>query len=375
MSYKQLSRNKWQVRFYYKNPDTGKRSEKKIFAESKTKCSILKKNFLKELEEITKKKKDNKDNITINELYPLYTRFKSHSYKGSTMVTNKRRLEKEILPFFGKKRIYDITSKDVVDWKETIDNKGYSLQYSRSLYNLLSNLFKFAMSQYKLKSNPVTSVGTFKRPDEIKKELQYWTYEEFKSFYEVADNEFWKLLFATLYFTGMRKGELQALKWSDVDFKSKRIKISKTLTTKTTTEEKKNGILFKITPPKTKTSNRSIIVPDFVLNCLKRHYSNESQVDGFDNECYVFGTTRFTPDTSINRYKNKYVNMSSVTNIRIHDFRHSHASYLINNGANIMVVSSHLGHSDVKETLNTYSHMFPDFEHQIVDFMNENIDL
>ena len=375
MSFKQIARKKWAVRFYYQNPDTGKRSEKKLFGKSKNECIKLQDKFLKELEEKKEQLTYNTKNITMNEMYPEYFKFKEQSCKGSSAVTNKSRIEGHILPFFGEKKIFDITVKEVIQWKDSINTKGFSLEYSKALYNTLTNMFSYAMTHLNLQKNPATQAGNFKRPDEIKEKTQYWTYEQFKNFYSVINNDLWRVFFATLYFTGMRKGEIQALKWSDTDLSKKAIRIEKTLTRKTTEEEKKAGIWYKLTPPKTKASIRTILIPDAVVNLLTKHYNKESKIDGFNQDCFVFGTSRFLSDTSIDRYKNKYSVLANVPKIKIHDFRHSHASYLINNGANIMVVSTHLGHSDIKETLNTYSHMFPNFENQIIDFMNANIKL
>ncbi|WP_050638440.1 tyrosine-type recombinase/integrase [Candidatus Stoquefichus sp. SB1] len=382
MSYKQINKTKWEQRFYYHDPETNKRREKKITAESKKETNRLKDEFLKQLEadklhleEKAKAKEDNKNNITFNEMFVPYFRFKRQTYKGSTAVTNERRIKNEILPFFGQKRIYDITTHDIVEWKEWIDKKEFSLEYSRSIYNLLSNMFKYAMANYGLLRNTAALVGTFVRPDEIQSNetIHFWTYEQFKAFIANVDELLWKTYFSTLYLTGMRKGESQALNWKDIDLINKRISISKSLTTKTSKEERERGVIYKVTPPKTKTSIRNIMIPDILVELLQKLYNRESQIDGFTDDCYVFGTVRFIPDTSIHRYLIKYTKIASLPKIKVHDFRHSHASYLINKNANIMIVAKHLGHKDVKETLNTYSHLMPDFEQSIIDIMNDEI--
>ena len=184
MSYQKLERKKWVARFRYDDPKTGKRRAKKIFGESKTACIELEKEFLDGLVAERKKAKLNKENITLNEMYPEYFKFKEQSYKGSSAVTNKSRMERYILPFFGQKRIFDITVKDVIQWKESIDSKGFSLEYSKALYNTLTNILNYAMVHHDLQKNPATQAGNFKRPDEIKEKLQYWTYEQFKKFIE-----------------------------------------------------------------------------------------------------------------------------------------------------------------------------------------------
>ena len=333
--------------------------------------------FNKELEESKKQPEEiNPKNVLFEELAKDYLRYKKTKWKGSTVNSNTKRLNDKILPFFKGKRIYDITTNDIMDWKDYITDQHFSLPYASSLYNILSNMFKYAMSVYDLPRNTAAMVGTFKRPDELDKEMQFWTFEEFSLFIKHCDDIQWKAYFSTLYFTGMRKGESQALKWSDIDLNAKTIKISKTLTTKLSKEEISKGLNYKITSPKTKSSNRVIRIPDVLVDVLLEHYNNEKDIDGFNDSCFVFGTTRFAPDTSIRRNFMKYLNITNklektnIKPIRIHDFRHSHASDLINRGANIKLVSMHLGHKDVNETLNTYTHLFPSAEDELMKSYN-----
>lgn len=341
----------------------------------------LRKNLIKKIDtfndqlEDLKKTPDevNPKNVLFEDMTNNYLRYKKTKWKGSTINSNTKRIYDKILPFFQGMRIYDITTEDIMDWKDYISNQHYSLDYSLSLYNILSNMFKYSMRVYDLPRNTVAMVGTFKRPDELNKEMNFWTYDEFSLFIKHCDDIMWKSYFSTLYFTGMRKGESQAIKWNDINFTNKTIKISKTLTTKLSQEEKSKGLKYKITPPKTQTSNRIIKIPDMLVDLLKRYYESEKEIDGFNDDCFVFGTHRFTPDTSIRRNYMKYLNMTNtlekthIKPIRIHDFRHSHASDLINRGANIKLVSMHLGHKDVNETLNTYTHLFPSAEDELMN--------
>lgn len=378
--YKQISKNKWIQRFYYIDVDD-RRKEKKITGTSKKETNEKKKLFLDNLEERKIQLKEdalaiekNVNNITLNELYVPYFEFKKQSYKTSTAVTNKRRIEVELLPYFGDMRIYDVTSNDIVKWKTWIDNKGYSLEYSRSLYNLLSNMFSFAVSNYELLRNPVKIVGTFKRADEFEGTIHYWTYDDFCAFYVKINDILWQTFFSTLYFCGMRKGEAQSLVWNDIDLVTGTINITKTLTTKLTDEEKSKGLSYKLTPPKSKSSIRKIKMPNVLKSLLSDLYSNCKNIDGFNDQCFVFGTSRYIPDTSIRRNMHKYMKLANVPVIKVHDLRHSHASYLINHNANIMLVAKHLGHKDVKETLNTYSHLFPNTEDELIELMNKELD-
>lgn len=369
--------NVFWVRLRYKNND-GEWKSKYI-------SDPLRKNLIKKIEafnddlnELKKTPEEiNPRNVLFEELTKDYLRYKKTKWKGSTINSNTKRIADKIMPFFKGKRIYDITTDDIMDWKDYITDQHYSLDYSWSLYNILSNMFKYAMRIYDLPRNTVAMVGTFKRPDELEKEMEFWTFDEFSLFIKHCDDLMWKCYFSTLYFTGLRKGESQALKWKDVDLQNKTIKVSKTLTTKLSKEEYNRGLRYKITPPKTKSSNRTIKIPNVLVELLKQYYNEEKDVDGFNDDCFVFGLYRFIPDTSIRRYYFKYLKITnniektSIKPIRIHDFRHSHASDLINRGANIKLVSMHLGHKDVNETLNTYTHLFPNAEDELMDSYND----
>lgn len=155
----------------------------------------------------------------------------------------------------------------------------------------------------------------------------------------------------TLYYSGMRKGELLALTWPDLEFTNNTINIDK------------NNYYGEITTTKTKSSTRKIIMPKFVMNLLHAIFLKINPKMNY----FVFGefTSAISPTGLRTRYE-KYVKISGVKQIRIHDFRHSHASYLINNGSIPSVVAKRLGHSNVATTLNTYSHLYPSTEEEAV---------
>ena len=167
-------------------------------------------------------------------------------------------------------------------------------------------------------------------------------------------------------FTGLRKGELRALTWNDIDFEEKTIKINKNIVIG---EDKK----YAITTPKTKASIRKIPIPNKLLFDLKELYNLNKNKKEFNNDLFVFGFIEPISCEKITRRKNKNCKLASVQQIRIHDFRHSCASLLINNNASISLVARYLGHSKIDETLNTYSHLFKnklDEIIQIIDNLN-----
>ena len=204
----------------------------------------------------------------------------------------------------------------------------------------------------------------FNNPNKPPKEMQFYTWEEFKQFLSVIDDIKWKALFEVLFFCGLRRGELRGLSWDNIDFFNHELSVVKNVV-----QEGESGDYI-VTTPKTRTSVRTLPVPERVMNDLHELYLQEKKQYGFTNKWYVFGDKEPLSANILRHHKNDYTREAGVKQIRIHDFRHSCASVLINNGASIMVVAKFLGHAKIDETLNTYSHLFKNKMDEIVQTMN-----
>ena len=128
---------------------------------------------------------------------------------------------------------------------------------------------------------------------------------------------------------------------------------------------------WQITTPKTRTSTRTLPMPDILLNDLKKlkEYNIKHQYQ-FTQKYFVFGDINPIHPDVLRRHKNEYAKKAEINKIRIHDFGHSCAPLLINNGANVTMVVKYLGHSEIEETLNTYSHMFPSALEDVIGIIN-----
>ena len=166
-------------------------------------------------------------------------------------------------------------------------------------------------------------------------------------------------MFNTLFFTGLRKGEALALKFDDI--LNNQLNINKSLT-----KEFFNGKRIEITP-KTKGSIRKVFIDKKLkkeLLNLKKHYYN--LYGFFDNNFYVFGGVKPIATTTLERKKNTYCELANVKIIRIHDFRHSHATMLYDKNVNIKIIQARLGHSSISTTLNTYVHIDKEKEKRVL---------
>ena len=155
--------------------------------------------------------------------------------------------------------------------------------------------------------------------------------------------------------------------WNDINFEDKELRVNKNIVQL----EGENSHKYMVTTSKTKSSIRTIPIAETLLNDFKRLLEQDKKTYGFKKSWYVFGTDIPITNSRLRDRKNQLCQKANLKQIRIHDFRHSCASLLINNGANITMVAKYLGHTKINETLNTYSHMFKNKLNDIVNTINK----
>lgn len=250
-------------------------------------------------------------------------------------------------------------------WRDIINNTNLSTTYKNNIYKFLRANLNFAEKMYNLNLKQILAkMSGFNNPNELKKEMQFWTYSEFVKFIEQEKDLKYRVYFETLYYCGLRKGEANALTWKDVDLENHTIHINKNVVLKIKGEE------WILLPPKTKSSIRTLLLPAILEKHLKFLYENYAQYINFKNDWFVFGGLSPLKDTTVQNHAIKNCKEANIKKIRIHDFRHSCASLLINNGASIALVAKYLGHSDISTTLNTYTHMFKNEMSDIINIIN-----
>lgn len=284
-------------------------------------------------------------NIAFDYAIEEYFKYSKTIYKKSNYYEQNRKILKHILPYFKDKNIYEIGISDIVSWKISIEKNNYSYNYKSYLYYALSSIFDFLVKYYNVDKNYARLEGNFKN-NEINKNGNIWTIEEFNQFINSIDDDYYKILFKLLFFTGMRKGELLALKWEDIDFNNKTISINKTITRN-----------HELQTPKTQTSNRIISISDNLINELSKLKQDSD---------FIFDISF----TQLKRKKDYYCNLSGVKQIKIHEFRHSHACLLFTNKIEIEDISYRLGHSNISMTMSTYLRYLPRNEKRVVNLLN-----
>ena len=256
-------------------------------------------------------------NMTFESFAQLYEKDMKPKLKLNTWLTKESIIQKKILPYFGKRKLSEITAKDVMDWQNAIrgltDAKGkpYSPTYLKTVHNQLSALFNHAVRYYGLQVNPAAKAGNM--GVEERREMLFWTKEEYLKFADaMMDKPLSYYAFEMLYWCGIREGELLALTPTDFDFEAGTVSISKSY-------QRLKGKDV-ITTPKTKKSNRVIKMPKFLCgemeDYLKMFYSTGA------NE-RIFPVSKHY----LHHEMDRGAKAAGVKRIRIHDLRHPYVKH------------------------------------------------
>lgn len=293
------------------------------------------------------------------------------SYKltvqDATYKNTKGVLEKYLYPKFGDRPIADITR---LECQQAVND--WYLKYSafNALINKTSRIFKYAITLDMTKTNPMESVIKPKRKD-MDKRVKVYTKQDFNTLmaYLKADQNNYKgrfmyTLIRVLFYTGLRVNEALALEWSDVDFKAKTLNIDKTV--------KRVDKKLTVGKPKTKSSVAVIPIDEQTLQILKmwRAYKKESRLAiGLTGDTPIFSSRKGDWYYASNVYKHlkKATKNAGVPFYGIHVTRHTHASLLIEAGANLKEVQTRLRHSSITMTMDVYGHLSKEYEASTLD--------
>lgn len=334
---------KWLIQYRYTDWQGKRRKSTKRGFATKREAEEWLRNFL-----ITKKVDFD---MKFEDFWKMYCADMETRLREHTMRTKKYIVELKILPYFGNKRVNDITAADIRQWQNELIKMGYSPTYLKTINNQLSAIFNYAVRYYDLKSNPCAKAGSMGKSKA--EEMDFWTGEEFRKFIDsVMNKRLSYMAFMTLYWTGMRLGELLALNPKDIDLKKRTISITKSY--------QRLGKKDVITPPKTPKSKRVITIPEFLAADIKDYMDSLYDLQEDDR---LFPITKYYLEHEMQRG----IKESGVKRIRVHDLRHSHASMLIELGFSPLEIANRLGHEKVETTLNTYAHLYPNKQTKLAE--------
>lgn len=280
--------------------------------------------------------------------------------KENTWLTKEHIIKTKILPYFGKRNISEITTKDVIAWQNELlayrneKRQPYSQTYLKTVHNQLSAIFNHAVKHYDLRSNPAAKAGSMGDKDGAN--INFWTKDEYGRFAEeMMDKPVSYYAFEMLYWCGIREGELLALTAADFDFNNGTVRINKSY-------QRLHGEDV-ITTPKTKKSNRIIKMPKFLCEEMQDYFGT---IYGLKKKDRVFPLNK----SYLHHEMDRGAKAAGVKRIRIHDLRHSHVSLLIDMGFTPVAIADRLGHESIEITLR-YAHLFPSSQTEMVQRLDQ----
>ena len=255
--------------------------------------------------------------MTFEAFYEIYTKDMKSRLKENSWITKQNIVETKILPYFGRRKISEITTKDVIAWQNEQlafrdeKHKPYSQTYLKTLHNQLSAIFNHAVRFYDLRANPASKVGNM--GNEERREMLFWTKEEYQKFaVEMMDKPVSFYAFGMLYWCGIREGELLALTPADFDFQNSTVRINKSY-------QRLHGEDV-ITSPKTKKSNRTIKMPQFLCEEMQDYLG---MLYGIKKKDRIFTVTK----SYLHHEMDRGSKAAGVKRIRIHDLRHPYVKH------------------------------------------------
>ncbi|HJG01346.1 MAG TPA: site-specific integrase, partial [Enterococcus hirae] len=307
-------------------------------------------------------------NITVNEWVKIWIPYAQDNWSVSTKRNIESAIKFHILPLIGNQKLSSLNK--ITYKREFIDKLRQKNKYKESTiqtwHKIVMRMINAAVHNQIIPSNTLTG---FKF--DLSNNVRSFSKKELQQFMTVLENKDIRtqVIFLTLLKSGMRKGELMGLRWNDINLTDKYFDINST-----------RGD-YGENRPKTKTSIRKVYFDDSLLTLIKKYkyYEKERLLKKgriLKDKDYFILSSRNLP---IQQSKITYIfrllcEEAKVPNITVHGLRHTHATFLIEAGANIKYVSNRLGHKNINITLDVYSDVLKEEEKETADMMGKLID-
>lgn len=305
---------------------------------------------------------------TFKQIYDLFLVEHKNTVKPGTYATTVRYAKLHILPKIANKRIDTFT---VLDCQKLVNQWAEYFNSAKYPKGITQQVFDYAIKMNIMFDNPMRKVKLPKRKYTVNEVNKFYSTEELKHFFDcVKDYGNMKYLafFRLLAFTGMRKGEALALNWSDIDFNKKEVHITKGVVL----DENEIPI---ISTTKTKKSVRTVSLDDASLAILKKWKIEQAKelmsigINSLNKHQLLFtydANKLYRPSYS-NCWLEQIIKKYNLKKITMHGFRHSHCSLLFEMKTPIQVVQERLGHSNIKTTMDIYTHVTEKQRDEVAD--------
>ncbi len=289
-----------------------------------------------------------------------------NTHKGKLRLSvylNYRKHVKHIVAGLGDIWLQKLTPQQVQSFLTKKLDEGLSPKYVREMLGVLRLALKNAV-QWGYISRNVCELVT--RPRVPKHDIAPLTLEQAQRFRQHLQGHRFEVLITMAVVTGMRRGELLSLRWSDIDFQRNVLQVLHTV-------DRFTGYGYVEGEPKSAAGVRSIRLPGFLVDMLKQHQlqqmARKRQAKAWEERDLVFPNLRggYLHPNHLGEAFRALLEQAGLPPIRFHDLRHSAATILLSMGVNIKVIQEMLGHSDISITLRVYGHLLPSMQQEAID--------
>lgn len=275
-----------------------------------------------------------------------------------------------LIPYLGQLKLSELQSRHIIKYQnDKLDNGrlngegGLSKRTVENHHRILSQALKHAVHTYNiLDSNPCNGV-TAPQPD--KPDINTLTEKEVNKLLDLIEDDyiFYTIIYVAVY-TGLRRSELLALRWKDIDLDEQVLQVRRAVN-----EVSGQGLVYKET--KNTSSQRSVNFDDDVTKVLRYYVKKQFKFYGKENLVFVNNEGEaIRPDYVTKKFKREIRKMN-LEDVRFHDLRHTHATWLLKLGINPKIVQERLGHYDISTTLDVYSHVTPSMQKNAVKMLQK----
>jgi integrase len=309
-------------------------------------------------------------NVTVSE---YLQRWLNDSVKGSvrpiTFESYERLVRVHVVPALGRVKLKALSPAHLQAlYRDRLD-AGLSPSTVQRLHAVIHRALKQALRWGLVLRNVSEVVDP---PKAQRKEIRPLTPEQVRTLLRTAEEDRLGPLYALAITTGLRQGELFGLRWEDVDLEAGRLSVRQTLTTP------KGG--RRLGPPKRSKSRRSVKLTAGAVKALRDHRERqleerEKLAELWQDHDFVFTTQVGTPLNRHNFFRRCYKPLLEEAglprSVRFHDLRHTCATLLLSKNVNPKIVQELLGHANISQTMDTYSHMLPDMQDRAASAMDD----
>jgi integrase len=328
-----------------KNPLTGKYGTKWITVQGTRTEAERQKNEILRQYDVTGFIANNK--ITVAEYLLKWMSTHELKIRENTGETYLEAINKHFIPAFGKIPLSQLSMNHLQTLYDNEFKAGLAGDSIRVRHTVIKQALDAAVAHGIIYRNIADNVHP---PKSAHTEMLYWDAPEMNTFLASQINSPYYPLFHTALFTGMRRSELVALQWDDVDFVSGSVSIRRSLH-----YSKKRGCYF--SDVKSKSSKRTIALTPSNLTVL-HNFKESSEGKGGTDLIFIHNNKPLIPSFASRLWRIACMK-SGVKVIRLHDARHTHATLLFKQGVPAKIVQERLGHSSIVMTMNLYSHVIP----------------